>query len=285
MRADGCDDDVVFPTEQELEDRFVEVAQATAGAVVVFGSMQNLDRLVTVYRAARRSGRETVLDLYGATVAAATRPTIPQPGFTDLLVYLPRRQRGLVKQSREFWRTQQIRAQRIFPEELAEHPGRYLLHVPPSTAREFLDSRVLDTRGVAVWSLWEGYLAEPSGKALQEVLRAAQVRLVHLHTSGHASVPDLRRLVDAIAARHVVPIHSEAADRYAELFPNVARHTDGDMVGGHDMSLKEERTRSTPRSPPGWPVRPAEPYRRPAIPSRRGRPGSPTSKTRPENGS
>ena len=102
VRADGCDDDVVFPTERELEDRFVEVAQATAGAVVVFGSMQNLDRLVTVYRAARRSGRATVLDLYGATVAAATRPTIPQPGFSDLLVYLPRRQRGLVKHSREF---------------------------------------------------------------------------------------------------------------------------------------------------------------------------------------
>src|SRR5205814_253235 len=98
VRADGAHDDVVFSTESDLEDRFVDLCQTTEGAVVVFGSVQNLDRVVTVYRAGRRAGRELVVDLYGATVAAATRPTIPQPGFPDLRVYVPNRQRIRVKE-------------------------------------------------------------------------------------------------------------------------------------------------------------------------------------------
>ncbi len=217
-----------FETEAELEGRFVALCGATEGAVVVCGSAQNLDRLVTVFRAARRSGRHLVVDLYGATVAAATRPTIPQPGFDDLRVYVPRRQRVLVKRSGEFWRTAQIKQYRVFPEELASDPSRFVFHVPSSTTRELIDAKILDRRGTAVWSLWDGYLKEASGQALRQLLDLHGIPLVHAHTSGHASVADLRRLVAAFAPARVVPVHSEAADRFAELFPRVERRSDGE---------------------------------------------------------
>jgi ribonuclease J len=226
VRADAAGDTVVFETEPELEARFLELCGRTEGAVVVFGSAQNLDRLVTVYRAAVRSGRRCVVDLYGASVAAATRPTIPQPGFDHLRVYVPDRQRIRVKRSGEFHRVADIRPHRIFPEELAHEPGRFLLHVPSSTATELLRDSVLAASGMAVWSLWEGYLAEPSGIRLRSELQAAGVGLEHLHTSGHASVLDLQRLVAALQPGRVVPIHSEGGDRYSELFANVDRQAD-----------------------------------------------------------
>ncbi|MEX2430660.1 MAG: MBL fold metallo-hydrolase RNA specificity domain-containing protein [Dehalococcoidia bacterium] len=50
---------------------------------------------------------------------------------------------------------------------------------------------------------------------------------MHLHTSGHASVPDLQRLARAIAPRRLVPVHSEAGDRFTELFDAVDRQPDG----------------------------------------------------------
>lgn len=72
-------------TEADVEDELVETFHATDGLVAVFSSAQNLDRLVTVFRAARRSGRTLVVDLYTATVAAATGPsTVPRPGFDGL---------------------------------------------------------------------------------------------------------------------------------------------------------------------------------------------------------
>jgi ribonuclease J len=227
VRTDAAHDTAVFPTETDLEDRYVDLARSTAGAVVAFGSAQNLDRLVTLYRAAKRSERTLVVDLYGATVAAATRKSIPQPGFSNLRVYVPNRQRVRVKSSGEFDRVAAIREHRVFLEDIAADPERFILHVPSSTLSELLRAGVLGSQGVAVWTMWEGYLAEPSGVRLQQQLAAAGVPLVHVHTSGHASVPDLQRFASAMAPRRLVPVHSEAGDRFSELFERVDRQQDG----------------------------------------------------------
>ncbi len=109
-------------TETALEAELAELCRATPGLVHVIGSAQNLDRLVTAFRAARSSGRTFVTDLYSAAVAACTRSTIPQPGFTGYRVYVPQRQRVLVKTSGEFERIAPIRDVRIFAEELAATP-------------------------------------------------------------------------------------------------------------------------------------------------------------------
>ena len=90
---------------------------------MVVSSAQNIDRLVTVYRAARRAGRTLVMDLYAVTMAEATgRPTIPRPGFPDVAVHLTQRQRVRVKESGEFDRANRVRAFRVFPEDLAGEP-------------------------------------------------------------------------------------------------------------------------------------------------------------------
>jgi len=228
VRRDPTHDDADLETEVALEDRFVKLCNDTCGTVAVFGSAQNLDRLVTVYRAAKRSGRQLVVDLYGATVAAATRSSIPQPGFDGLRVYVPNRQRVLVKQSGEFDRVEWIRPHRVFLDEVAADPGRFVFHVPSSTARELVRAGALTRVGTAVWSLWDGYLSQRSGTQLVTHLADHKIPMRHLHTSGHASVKDLRRLVDAVRPSRVVPIHSEAGDRYPDLFPGVECHTDGD---------------------------------------------------------
>jgi ribonuclease J len=226
VRPDPAHDAAVFETEAQLEDRFVDLAHGTKGAVVVAGSAQNLDRLVTVYRAAKRSGRQLVVDLYGATVAASTRATIPQPGFEGLRVYVPNRQRIRVKESGEFDRVAWIQGCRVFPDELAEHSERFLFHVPSSTFGELVRCGALTSDGAAVWSLWEGYLRQPSGAGLLKLLARSGITLEHIHTSGHASVTDLKRLVNAVAPTKVVPIHSVAGDRFSSLFPRVERHAD-----------------------------------------------------------
>jgi ribonuclease J len=228
VRASGAHDEAIFDTERDLEDRFVSLCKETPGAVVVLGSAQNLDRLVTVFRAARRGDRDLVVDLYGATVAAATRATIPQPGFDGLRVYVPQRQRVLVKKAEAFWRVEQIKQYRVFAEELAANQDKFIFHVPSSTARELIKSKALTAEGVVAWSMWEGYLKTDSGVGLQKLLAANEVRLTSVHTSGHASVVDLQRLVTALAPGKVVPIHSEAGDRFSELFATVERHSDGE---------------------------------------------------------
>ncbi len=215
-------------TETHVELDLADSFRSTAGLAVVASSAQNVDRLVTVYRAARRAGRTLLVDLYSAAVAEATgRPTIPRPGFPGLGVWAPRRQRVQVKESGEFHRTAAVRRYRAFTEQLVAHPERYVVLGGSSAAHELLRDGALTAGGTLVWSMWSGYLAEPSGVRLRDAARLAGVPLVEHHTSGHASVKDLRRLVEAVNPAVVVPIHTDGADEFARHFPRTAPQHDG----------------------------------------------------------
>ena len=83
-------------------------------------------------------------------------------------------------------------------------------------------------RAHAMWSMWRGYLDEPSGVKLSDWLAALRIPLTVLHSSGHASVEDLQRFAAAINAKEVVPVHTRQPGRYADLFANVRAHHDGE---------------------------------------------------------
>ena len=215
-------------SERDVEDDLVETFRSTDGLVATFSSAQNIDRLVTVFRAARRSGRILVMDLYTATIAAATgRTTIPQPGFDGVAVYVPFRQRVRVKQSSEFERVAEIKHLRVYPEDLASGRGKYAYLGVSSAAQELVASGALEG-GAIVWSLWSGYLKQTSGARMMRLLEDAKVPLVMHHTSGHASLADLQRLAKAFDPARIVPIHSEATDRFGEHFDHVEQHADGE---------------------------------------------------------
>ena len=206
-------------SEAQVEKSLAELARSTNGAVVTLSSAQNIDRLVTCYRAALRSGRELVMDLYTAEVAAATGlATIPKTGadWPRVKVFLPQRQRMRVVTSGEFARTDRVRPYRIYPEQTKVDPSRYLfVGAYQGEVHRMLRDEILTSDGCVVWSLWDGYLDDRSGQLLVEHLDAAEVPLVKLHTSGHASPTDLQRFVDGIKPRTVVPIHTENPHAYS----------------------------------------------------------------------
>lgn len=215
-------------TESDVEMQLADTMRATTGLVATLSSAQNIDRLVTVFRAARRTGRVLLVDLYTASVAAALgRASIPQPGFDGLAVFVPQRQRVRVKQSGEFDRVRNIAGVRVFPEQLVAEPRKYAFYGASSAASELVRAGAL-AGGAVVWSLWSGYLREPSGRRLIELLAENAIPLVQHHTSGHAHVDDLRRLAEAMAPARVVPIHSEATDLFERYVPRVERHPDGE---------------------------------------------------------
>jgi ribonuclease J len=216
-------------TEAQVEQACVRTFKATDGLVLALYSAQHIDRLVTLYRAALQSGRDFVMDLYGASIAAATENQhIPRPGaeWPRVRVYVPPSQRRKVKDAGAFWRVEQIKPFRIFEGELAQDRSRYVLTFRPNSVG-FLERAGCLDRAQAVWSMWPGYLDEPSGVRLASLLGSRSIPLTIHHTSGHASIPDLQRLAKAIAPKALVPIHSFGAHRFQELFDNVAVHTDG----------------------------------------------------------
>ena len=48
----------------------------------------------------------------------------------------------------------------------------------------------------AIWSQWEGYLERESGQNFQQELARREIPFEQIHTSGHASISDLKRLTE-----------------------------------------------------------------------------------------
>ncbi len=215
-----------LPSEEAVEQEAARVFGDTKGLALMLYSPQNIDRLVTLYRGARRAGRIFVLDLYAAAIVAATgRHTIPGPSWENVRVFVPLSQRVRVKNAREFDRVGELKSARLYPEDLAARASELALTFRLSMARE-LDSAHALADATALWSLWPGYLDD--SEQLLDFLQAHEIPLTIAHCSGHATVADLQRLAAAIAPERIVPIHTSQPQMFPELFTGVEVRADGE---------------------------------------------------------
>ena len=60
------------PSEEDLVPQMTQLMRDTPGLALVYCSGQNIDRLVTVFKAARKAGRQLILDGYIAHILKAT---------------------------------------------------------------------------------------------------------------------------------------------------------------------------------------------------------------------
>lgn len=217
-----------FPSEQELEADLVERMQSAHGLVMVHTSAQNIDRLVTLYRVAKRSGRTLVIDLYTAAILEATgHPSIPQSDWPKIALYVPEAQRRQIKQHGWFDLLREHSAQRIYADDLKAIASKAVVLFRPLLMPD-LDKAECLSGAKFIYSQWLGYLEKGSYDRMQAWLKSHAIDLEYWHTSGHASPVDLKRFAQAMAPKTLVPIHSFVPEQYPKLFSNVVPHPDGE---------------------------------------------------------
>jgi ribonuclease J len=225
-------DDEQFQTEKELELRFIECFKATPGLVLVACSAQNIDRVVIVYRAAKQSSRMLVVDAYAAEVLKAIGSEhIPKPvrGWPNIAVYIPFSQRVQLKKKGIAQIVDSYRGFRLWPGQLAEHAPRSVMLFRPWMLRDFDRAKAM-TGARVIWSQWEGYLKEGKGAELKAECERRNIPFEIIHTSGHASPADLKRLAAAVAPKRLIPIHTFERERFPLLFDNVTLANDGEWI-------------------------------------------------------
>lgn len=214
-------------TEQELEHCFRRHIQEAKGFALVWTSGQNIDRLVTLFKASRQEGRLLILDMYTAEILRACgNPRLPQAGWEGIKVFLPASQKRQVVRGQHFAIADRYKDSRIYPEQLAGACAHAVMLFRPSMMRDLEQAACLDG-AILVYSLWPGYLKRAELGSFHEWLKERRIPLVHCHTSGHASPQDLQRFAEALAPRMLVPIHSFATKRFSEHFENVQLKEDG----------------------------------------------------------
>ncbi len=221
-------------SETALENDFTALAREVPGHVFVNWSAQNLDRTVTLFRAARRSGRQLVVDLYGADVLERIAPGtgLPCPGdphFPDLRVLITGAGKRLyARQGRSDWADAQAR-QPYATSRRRLAGRRAIVMTRDSMLGEFARGGLNFTdRDAYVFSNWKGYLDENSTSTGWARAQAACARTMHLHTSGHASPADISRFAVAVDPQAVVPVHGLSWDVPGVALPPIKRLADGE---------------------------------------------------------
>jgi ribonuclease J len=216
-----------FPTEDDLVPCLADIFRQTKGMPLVWCSGQNIDRIVTIFKACRRAGRQFIVDMYTAEMLRATgNEHLPQAAWDSIRVFLPASQRRRIIQEAAFDIAASYRSFRIFSEKLAEAASKSVMLFRPSMVRD-LESTGCLKDGCLICSVWDGYLEGEKNQWFVKWMAERGLPLHRSHTSGHASVPDLRRMRDAFPDAVAVPVHLQDRERFVELFDNVELHDDG----------------------------------------------------------
>lgn len=193
-------------SERELEDRLVDIMHTNKKPIFVLQSGTNIDRLVSVYRAAKRSNRILYEDNYAALIASAAGGKIPRPDiFGDLYAFTPRVLRG--KRKDMFFEFENKRGLRSISKN-----ENFVMLVRPSMLgyMKKLADRMDLSSAVLIYSMWSGYKQNEDMANFLDTVQSLGMHNIDLHTSGHAAAQDIELLKKTVNADAYVTVHTES---------------------------------------------------------------------------
>ena len=228
----GARSDEIFLSESELEDQFIDVIEETKGIVFVTAAGQNIDRLVTIFRATKRTGRKFIIDPYTAEVLDSLEdyPRLPKTSWPRIRVAFSRPIAQILEKAGRQDILEKHRKNGIKWPRIDEYPNEFVVLIRPSSLGPV--KRYLDIDNATwIYSMWPGYLEKSQSlKRLKKYFENYDINCKILHTSGHAKLSDLKRLVEALNPEMIIPIHSFHAEKFQEFFPNVRLVKDREVL-------------------------------------------------------
>ncbi len=191
-------------TESDLEVEAVRLMREVGDApVFVNMASTNIDRIVTFFRAAKCTGRMFLEDAYTASITSTIGNSIPNPAFSDVKVFLTK------PTERDHKILERFPESKIGRSRIAHQ--RFVMMVRPSmiTYLEKLSTKMDFEGGLLIYSLWSGYKKNVHTNAFLRAMESLGLRIVDLHTSGHADKATLERFIETVKPKTIIPIHTE----------------------------------------------------------------------------
>jgi ribonuclease J len=229
-------------TEDEIEERAIKQVDLARNLVIVNYPVRDLDRLITFYRVAQHTNRQLVVSLKQAYILNLFQGQ-GYPDVSDILIYKPRRGWGLIdnksfacvedewlctsdidpQQSiRDYhnWEREFLERDNIIKyQELQREPESYIFRSDFFELKELIDIKPKDA--VYIKSSTEPFdpQMEISERKVQNWLNLFKIHYVKegFHASGHASGPEILKMIQDIHPDKVFPIHTEYPEEFALL--------------------------------------------------------------------
>lgn len=186
---------------------------------VVYTSGQNLDRLVSIFKASHRAKKTLVLDLYTAHIlkAMAKYGKFPYPknGFGIKVLHSSKTSAELKKpENKDFLCA--FKDYKIRKEEIQSDSAKYVLIVKGSLMSALRAIKI--SNGNFIHSLWRGYKDKKSVAEIRDYFIGQGLTSYDIHTGGHADTEYLRKFANAVNPKHIIPIHTFSKGEYKSIF-------------------------------------------------------------------
>ncbi len=190
-------------TEKDIEEKATQLF-GDKGKVFILQSSLNVERTVTFYRAAKRTGR-IFLETLQSAENCALLPNIPSPvRFSDCYTYLAV---GVDAERRAELRDKY--GKKLKSKYSVAQKKNVVMQVHTGMLGYFRAlSRLCDlSDSVLVYSMWSGYKKEIA-PFLQGVAQLG-IKVIDLHVSGHADAATIELLEKRVNPKRVLIVHTE----------------------------------------------------------------------------
>jgi ribonuclease J len=212
-----------YPTEESVQQAINAVVRDQQNVTFVVSSAQNIDRLVSVVKACNSNRKKLVVDVYNAWVLDMVKkkaPNLPTIDRDNICVYNHPSQLGKVAGA-EFNDFRERIKKKDIGNRVFDNPEGYVYFLRCPNVK-LVDVLLPNGNINLIYSQWKGYL-EVGHKTycadiIQELIDSKKVVFQHIHTSGHATLFDLKRLAKAVNPKKIVPIHTENPEKIKQEF-------------------------------------------------------------------
>jgi len=223
-----------FKTETEIENELVEVFKQQGKINLIYTSGQNIDRITSIYKACKRTNKIFVVDVYVAKVLKelSKYAKIPYPSkdFSNIKVIYSRYTSNRLSKGGNKNILYQFKNFKITKEEISNHFENIVMIVRPSMQIDLEKINRIEG-GNLIYSMWEGYLKKLNTSKFVNSLINRKFKVLKIHISGHADTNTLKKMVNAINPKKIVPIHTFEGNKYKEIFnTQIEELKDGQMI-------------------------------------------------------
>ena len=210
-----------YKTEEAIEKELIEVFKQPDKINLIYTSGQNIDRIVSVYKACLMTNKTLIVDVYIASILTNLKKFagIPYPSdnFKSLKVMFSNFKNKNISEVENEKISNQFTNNKIQKDEINKQPDKFVMIIRPSMKK---DLELIENMngGNFIYSLWEGYLQKDYTKKFVEYLTNRNFTMYKIHTSGHADTVALKEMVKAIKPKNIVPIHTFSRDTYSGIF-------------------------------------------------------------------
>lgn len=213
----------LYSTEGSVEEAIFNIIKNQENLSFVISSAQNIDRFVSVFKACKRAQKYLVIDVYSAWIIEMVRKQskkTPAIEWKEIKVFdHPGQLEKIKNKAFDEFRTR-INQQRVV-NSVFNNPSDFVYFVRCPNEKLVNKFRNKGTINI-IYSQWDGYLREEHKNKYTDYINALKrdndILFHSIHTSGHATVPDLIKFAKAINSNKIVPIHTAFPVKFKEEF-------------------------------------------------------------------